>query len=274
MTFPHCNSHSKGRGKILCKNLHFVLDTKFLACQLCSCYVLFVCRGTTMDWARAIERNSEALKGIVAVLFAMLGIEGAATVERLPHSVYRAVLRVLQPAESAVRRLIVIAARGLVVKLVPSSPMPRGLLIGKGLRSRPSFKLFDPRKSFAFSQEATRPRFLPRIHVFGGDPRVAALWAAPPALAAPAPSPDDLVNAEPLTRRLQALKSALGDLPRQARRLARLRLRRENVPSLKFKSPLRPGPPPGHRRKPVHEVDEVLAECHGLAWDALRPDTS
>ena len=40
------------------------------------------------------------------------------------------------------------------------------------------------------------------------------------------------------------------------------------------KSPLRPGRPPGHRRKPDHEVDEVLTECHGLAWEALKPDTS
>ena len=64
-----------------------------------------------MDWARAIERNSEALKGIVETLFAMLGL---APVVRLPRSVHSAVLRVLRPAESAMRRLIVIAARGLV----------------------------------------------------------------------------------------------------------------------------------------------------------------
>jgi hypothetical protein len=251
-----------------------VLDTKFLACHACSCYVLLNDGGIPLDWARAIERNSEALKGIVAMLFAMLGLAGEAPLLRLPHEVHRAVLRVLQPAESAVRRLIVIVARGLVVKLVPSRPMPKEPIIGKGGPSRPSFKLFDPRKSFAESCERTPQRFLPRIHVFGHDPRVAALWAAPRPLAAPALQPDDLVNAEPLTRRLRALKVALEDLPRQARRLARLRLRRANVPSLKFKSPLRPGPPPGHRKRPVHEVDEVLIECHGLARDALRPDTS
>ena len=227
-----------------------------------------------MDWARAVERNSEALKAIVAALFAMLGLEGEATVERLPQAVYRAVLRVLQPAESAVRRLIVIVARGLVVKPVPARAFPAGAIVGKGGGSRPSFKLFDPRKSFAFLQEATPPRFLPRIHVFGPDPRVAALWAARPAVAVSVPSPDDLVNAEALTRRLLALKAALGDLPRQARRLARLRLRREKMPGVKFKSPLRPGPPPGHRKRPVHEVDEVLINCHGLAWDALRLNSS
>ena len=229
-----------------------------------------------MDWARAIERNSEALKGIVEALFAMLGLAGDATVARIPQPLHRAVLRVLRPAESAVRRLIVIAARGLVVKLAPSRPMPAGPIgKGGGIR-RPSFQLFDPRKNFAeLRQHRRRPtRNPPRIHFFGSDPRVAALWPARPPAADPAPPPDGLVNAERLTRRLQALKLALEDLPRQARRLARWRVRRENAKSPKFKSPLRPGHPPGYRRKPVHEVDEVLAECHGLACDAMRPDTS
>jgi hypothetical protein len=88
------------------------------------------------------------------------------------------------------------------------------------------------------------------------------------------PPPDALVNGARLSRRLQALKSALEDLPRQARRMARWRVRRENMKSPKFTSPLRPGPPPGRRRKPIHEVDEVLTECHWLAWEAMRPDTS
>ena len=33
-----------------------------------------------MDWDLAIKRNSEALKGIIADLFAMLGLAGEATV--------------------------------------------------------------------------------------------------------------------------------------------------------------------------------------------------
>ena len=133
-----------------------------------------------MDWARAIERNSEALKSIVEALFAMLGLAGDATVERIPQPLHSAVLRVLRPAESAVRRLVVIAARGFVVKLVPSRPMPAGP-IGKGGHSRPSFQLFDPRKNFAALRQDRRTvtRNPPRIHFFGSDPRVAALWSAP-----------------------------------------------------------------------------------------------
>jgi hypothetical protein len=174
------------------------------------------------------------------------------------------------------RRLIVIAARGLVVKLAPSRPMPKGHMIGKGGTPRPSFQLFDPRKNFAELRQhrVKYAKHPPRILFFGDDSRVDALWPAPQPMADPIPPPDGLVNAERLSRRLQALKLALEDLPRQARRLARWRLRQEKAQSPKFKSPLRPGHPPGYRRKPVHEVDEVLIECHGLACDALKPDSS
>jgi hypothetical protein len=227
-----------------------------------------------MDWDLAIKRNSKALKSIIEVLFALLGLDGTDAASRIPRSLHSAVLAVLRPAESAVRRLIVIATRGLVVKLAPSRSKPVGPITGKGGNSRPSFQLFDRRKNFNPPRRRAYARVGPRIHVFGYDPRVVALWPAPQPVVEPPPPPDGLVNAARLSRRLQALKSALDDLPRQAKRLARWRLRREKAPNPKFRSPLRPGRPPGHRRKPVHEVDEVLIECHGLAWDVLKPDTS
>ena len=196
---------------------------------------------------------------------------------RIPQPLHRAVLRVLRPAESAMRRLIVIAARGLVVKLAPSRPMPKGA-IGKGGQSgnsRSSFQLFDPRKRFAELSPPRRKgkRAVPRISILNADGELVTLWEARPRAPEP-PPPDGLVNGEPISRRLQALKAALEDLPRQAWRLARWRLRREAMQSPKFKSPLRPGRPSGYRRKAVHEVDEVHIECHGLACDAMRPDTS
>ena len=229
-----------------------------------------------MDWVVAIKRNSEALKGMIEVLFAMLGLVGDATVERLPRSLHSAVLRVLRPAESAMRRLIVIAARGLVVKPVASRPMPKGHMIRKGT-PRSSFQLFDPRKDFPELRQhrVKYAKHPPRILFFGDDSRVDSLWPAPPPVAAPAPPPSDgLVNAERLSRRLQALKLALEDLPRQAKRMARWRLRREAAKAPKFKSPLRPGPPPGHRKRQIHPIDEILADCHWLAWDAMKTDTS
>jgi hypothetical protein len=230
-----------------------------------------------MDWELAIKRNSEALKGIIEALFAMLGLDGEATVSRIPKPLYSAVLLVLRPAESAVRRLIIIVARGLVVKVAPSRPMPKGQMIGKGSGSRlPSFQLYDTRKDFPELRQhrVKYAKHPPRILFFGDDSRVDDLWPVPQPVAAPVSPPDGLVNAARLSRRLQSLKLALDDLPRQARRLARWRVRREAMKSPKFKSPLRPGPPPGHRKRPIHEVDEILADCHWLAWDAMKADTS
>ncbi len=227
-----------------------------------------------MNWDLAIERHSEALKGIVETLFAMLGLDGDDdATERIPQYLHRAVLRVLRPAESAVRRLIVVAARGLVVKFVPSRPKPVGKISRGGGSSRlPSFQLFDPRKYFAeLSQRRVKyTKNPPRIHVFPYD----TLVPRPRPVVVPPPPPDGLVNGKRLTRRLQALKLALDDLPRQAQRLARWRVRRENAKTPRFRSPLRPGLPPGHRKNPTHEVDDVLAECHWLAWEAEKPDTS
>jgi hypothetical protein len=229
------------------------------------------------DWDGAIKHHSEALKGIVAALFAMLGLDGDASVERIAPALHRAVLRVLRPAESAVRRLIVIAARGLVVKPIAPRRKPMGKIPrGSGSSRPPSFQLFDPRKYFAELHPPRRKRSKnpPRIHFFGSDWEVTTWQARPPAAVRPPPPADGLASAARITRRLQALKSALDDLPRQARRLARARLRREKVPRLKSQSPLRPGQPPGHRKKPVHEVDDILTECHGLACWAMEPDTS
>ena len=205
---------------------------------------------------------------------------------RLPRSVHSAVLRVLRPAESAVRRLIVIAARGLVVKLAPSRPVSppkpaKPTAKGVGSSSRPpSFQLFDPRKRFKPVRAMKSIQRVPRIAFLSPpDPTVAAIFAAraaraPAPAAVPPPPSDGLASAKSLTRRLQALKSALEDLPRQAKRLARWQQRRKAAPSHKFLSPLRPGRPPGYRRKPIHEVDEVLIECDDLAWEAMKPDTS
>jgi hypothetical protein len=64
-----------------------------------------------MDWAKAIERNTVALVHILAGLLDAAGYADGAIAARLPGPIHRAALRVLRPMESAVRRLIVIAAR-------------------------------------------------------------------------------------------------------------------------------------------------------------------
>jgi hypothetical protein len=231
-----------------------------------------------MDWALAIERNREPLLRIVAALFAMIGLTETGAVERLSWPVYRAVLGVLRPAEAAVRRLIIVAARGIVVKPSPVRPAPAGFTIsGKG-GGRVSFQLFDPRQRFdeGNGRGYAGPKLEPRIHIIdvGFDPRIPLFRQPQPAAPAPAPEEDDTVSAKPLCRRLAAIKLALEDLPRQARRFARWRARPIEGRRPRLATPLRLGSPPGQRSKPTHEVHEILSECHWLARNVPAPDTS
>ena len=80
-----------------------------------------------MDIPAAIELNKTALLRIIASLFAMLEAAQA----RIPVALHRGVARVLRPAESAVRRLIVTLARISNLKALPprSRPAPTGLAI-------------------------------------------------------------------------------------------------------------------------------------------------
>jgi hypothetical protein len=248
---------------------------------------------TPLDWEMAIARNRKSLLHIVAALFALAGVMEGKVPNVLPHHVYRAILRVLRPAESAVRRLIMIAARGLVLSPRKLRNAPVGIIPSAGPNTTriPTFCLIDPLKRFAPSvehadnssfwveeedddKEECTPfiRSLPRISVPGFfDPMFAPT---------PVPLPDGLFNGKHVGRRLLALKRALETLPSQARRLARWHARRDQMrQQFPFRplrlSPFRPGLPPGYRQHPVHEIDQILRECHGLLRDSCeQPDTS
>jgi hypothetical protein len=244
---------------------------------------LFYC--VHMDCALAIERNRQPLLRIVAALFAMIGLGEGTMVERLSWPLYRAVLRVLRPAESAVRRLIVVAARDIVVKPRQARPAKAGLKIirkGQG-KGRKSFQLFDPRQRFdrPYGRTTKIVRAEPRIRILDFDPRsplflrqAQAAASAPKRRPGPRRAPDGTVSAGPLCRRLAAIKRALEDLASQARRYARWRARPLERRRPKLTSTLRPGPPPGFRKKPSHEVDAILHECDWLACAVPQPDTS
>jgi hypothetical protein len=118
----------------------------------------------------------------------------------------------------------------------------------------------------------------PRVRVISYDPRIAMLWRPPAPKAEPEVLPPDegLVSAVRLARRLEAVRHALEDIPRQAKRLVRWQARRSrpDVYPPRSTAPLRPGRPPGYRAEPDHDVDDILIECHRLALDAMRNDTS
>lgn len=221
---------------------------------------------------------------MAAGLLAWLGLSDGAPPQSIPKFMpkvlHRAIARLLHPAESATRRLILVLARAVAAK--PPPPVsarrpPAGLAGAARGKSRAAFRLFDARQRFApllaplpapGREPADGGALAPRIHVFEeGGVRTVSLQREPP------PTKPDISPAR-LARRLLALQDALGDLPRQARRMARALARRATVPRLRFRGPLRPGHPPGYRRRISHEVDGLLHECDWLARQALPPDTS
>lgn len=256
-----------------------------------------------MDWELIREGNAERLRGILAMLLAMAGL--ADSRKTLPRRLHRAILRLLRllrPAESAARRLIVVAARGLVVTLPPARPHnPKPKPVAPVLRSlgiavtmspaefaraeaeraaaaarlrnrRFSLPLFDPPpRSFRVRPVYTPAHAAPRISVPGYTDR----HRLPPP-----PSPDDPLDATRLGLRLRAVGAVLDDLPAAAMRFARWRARAaaprtatQAARRPRRLSPLKLGRPPGWRKTSRHDVDDVLKDLHYFAREELA-DTS
>jgi len=240
-------------------------------------------QGHAFDWPGAIARNRAALLRIVAVLFAYAGLdEGGAN--EVPRRVWRMILRLLRPAESAARRLIVVAARNIEVE--PPKPRPEreptGIerLVAAGVLTFHEVNLGLARASR--SEPATPEQSAPRIPTFPltDPPRRfdTKAWDGK----RPFPQdgfdrldPNEDVDARHLCRRIRALKRALEDIDGHAKRYARRMARRvAGLPCARHVPPMRLGRPPGYRKRAVHAVDDVLAECHALALHAQRDDTS
>jgi hypothetical protein len=145
----------------------------------------------------------------------------------------------LRPAEAAVRRLVIVAARGLVVSppAPPRShkPKPTPTIlrngVGTGILMPPqaglscpeprslALPLFDPLPGWG-GRHRPVARGVPRISVPG--------YTEPFPIAAP-PSPRDPIDARRLLLRLQALGRVLDNLPAEAKRFARWQASRAQV---------------------------------------------
>ena len=214
-----------------------------------------------MDWTLGIDRQREALVRMVAALLVLAG-DGAV----LPRHVRTGIWRVLRPAEAAFRRLVVVVK--VVFKIEAGVTVPRGPVSVIVSRSKdtariPAFALFDARKSFKARSSVKGRKPVPRIRFFD------EVQVFEPVVVI---SPDDAVSAAHLMRRLRSLHLALGDVPKQARRLARWEAKRLAVRAEtgRYIVPMRPGKPPGHRDRGRHPVDFVLKECHEMALYALH----
>jgi hypothetical protein len=215
----------------------------------------------------------------------MREVPGEGSVYTLPRHLRLAILRLLRPAESAARRLIIAAAQGLTVTLPPQRPFrpkpvgPEPMLRRFGIAVTTSPEFILPR-----SRRGTGTRVLPlaspiRSSSGGGGNRAAIAFplldplkrpfrgarrtvpahAAPrilfsgvsvPHRLPPPPSRDDPVDATRLNLRLAALAAALDDIEGQARRFARRQARAARSAHSRRSQriwPLRPGRPPGGR---------------------------
>jgi hypothetical protein len=291
-----------------------------------------------LDSRAGIERNVEALKRILVSLVAMAGFAATFTSPlwggrseasgggnsqpdtptpnpspqgggelrpTLPRHLHRAILRLLRPAESAARRLIIAMAMTATPEARETGhgatplgngdaitvPRWRGPVQQVEVRSKRHFRPTSPRQPDALP--APRRLSLPLLDPMTRPFRSAApvrpttlprLWA--PGMTAPRfplpapPAPHDPLDATRLRLRLDALGRALDDLPRQALRFARWQARQASLRERgRFRHPLRPGRPPGAlppgNRRHEHEVHAVLAHAHSLGWWALeRRNTS
>lgn len=216
-----------------------------------------------MDLPLAIEINRKALLRIVAGLFVQLGlVPGRGLVETITRQMHGVIVQVLRPAESAVRRLIVMEAQGLAVpvhtpRAAPTGTIPRS----KGGDRVPAFPLFDPRID-PEPKPKRRPGRGPNVFFFDGMDE--------PIITPEAPTPNDRVSALALCRRLLSIQAALDDLPKQARRLMRTLAR----PTCKWKRVMRYARPPGHRQGGKREIDEILRSVQTFSlWVTEAPDT-
>jgi hypothetical protein len=208
-----------------------------------------------MNWSSPINSKRKDFTRILAALLAMLGISGSKNIERQ-----------LRPIESAIRRLIFIAAHGMVAKPNVKRMMPKGLKIERKTENkRLSFKLFDsrycPPSAQAFGTTIVKVKTYTR-NPFNMFDQI--YWPQQPKK-----KPERHCK-----ERIEAAQHALDHLPQQARRLVQTLARNKIKTPPNFMSPLRPGRAPGYKEHDRSEINELLYECQHLALEVVKADTS
>ncbi len=244
-----------------------------------------------IDWKGVIERQSRDLFFVMTEMFFMAGLNKGVPLTVLTRRVYRRMLILLRPAEAALRRLIIIAARGIVLKVRPSGPFPKGLAAKLKRMERASDAASDTagahsgvqsdRAAQAF-RPARRTQALPgQAHLVSAHQRAGLVHAVFSARTRSAHlrGSDQRRAAHPAHH---SVRHALATLPKQARRYVRwrgkmlLEIRKLTARKRGSRiSTIRPGYPLGHRKKQIHEVDRVLSDCCYFLDEARKkPDTS
>jgi hypothetical protein len=253
------------------------------------------------SWERSTAHYKAALIKIIAELFVLARIvpgEVPDTASQdiwnisLPRYAYRRALELLKPAESALRRLIIMGAHGKSFAPATAKDQPgKADAVGdtvsgqggtltdadsapsdapaseKSLRA-PAFNIFDPLRQFTFRSFDSFEDY--------------ALWKAEqdanPLIIPPAGPRMAPVNALSLWRRIQAMHHAAENFDQYVTRYVRWRGQRKfkiaHQRPLKGRRPatlMRPGRAPGYIRKGKHEIHDLLRDVDNLAADSENP---
>jgi hypothetical protein len=278
-----------------------------------------------MGGVSPVEKNRQMLKHILLMLVGMaemgfgrplsLVLEDAAVAPRLgragktgrkkpspalclPRHLYRAIVRLLRPAESAARRLVIAASRTIVVVLPPVLPRKpkhrisdtvaamRRLGLAVNL-SKQDFARYQAELKAA-ERRALRPRKLnlPLLDALKNPfrirrryipnhamPRITWLDSDTPRIPLPPPpSKDDPINAAKLALRLDALGRALDDLPGLAQRFARWRARHEAWLARRKAGETAKGEKPGAPLRPMRFSALRVGKPPGCRLGRYDPD--
>ncbi len=229
-------------------------------------------QGSTINWDKAIARNRDALLRIVEVLFAMAGLAEGEIAATLPRHLRNHILRILRPAEAAVRRLVIIAARPPCCGCETASAHHHNTIHHnnhKQSRRRPGAPPHRSAEAFRFPAPETPREILP------AHQRDRGFRATP--------DPRGLV---PLARRRARRRADRPPAAHAETRAGRSRRSREAFRPLESEARSRPqplAPLQSHAPGPAAGLSQAglsrgrrrfLRECHALAHDAQRLDTS
>lgn len=225
------------------------------------------------DWLQIIAFQTKQLANVLALVETFLFAADGTPWIFISRATRTRVLQLLRPAESALRRLIILiaetqlkplSAHAIARLMKPPKAQPLGeyaltLLRSRNRKRQYRFDLIDLETEFGEVIEVTdhnRSVLFPAKHKRALSEK---------------PDPHALdIKAAPLRKRLLTLHAALKRARHHARAFQKLKTLHQNAKSVFL--PLKVGLPLGMRRSSSrpNEAEEVLADCHYFAREALN----
>lgn len=223
---------------------------------------------TPIDWPQVIATQTRELQTVLALIAGLLFADEDMPWRFITRATHRRAMRLLRPARSALRRLIIIIAHTQLKPLgerptKPISVETSARLTALDAPERLRFTLTDPQPDWnavqwAHESQAHRPF---------------------PVLEKPSETDIRDIPTDKLHRQLRQLRSALNNIERHAKRFQRLMMKhhakeqlRNTRPRSIRSAPLKVGLPPGDTTRPRtrNAAILVLRDCDYFARKALK----